>query len=132
MAMTGKSILGKSIECVGSAADVRDCRGDRMLGNQGDKNGVCYFFPYRLGRGRPSVKVIRKFCLECQGGSRAFVADCENPACAVYDYRFGKNPAYVGRVPQGVARGDFSERETILKFDLYLPNGSGLKEVKNG
>jgi hypothetical protein len=31
-----------------------------------------------------------------------------------------------------VARGDFSERETILKFDLYLPNGSGLKEVENG
>jgi len=49
---------------------VRDCQGDL------DPNGPCAFFPYRLGK-RPSVKVFRKFCLDCMIGDREAVACCE-------------------------------------------------------
>lgn len=78
-------------QCVGSTAEVKACGGDKMFG-QGDSNCQCYFYPYRMGRGRPSVKTIRKHCLECMGGSRKLVAQCINFNCPLYVFRFGKNP----------------------------------------
>lgn len=38
------------------------------------------------------VKAIREFCLGCCGGSRSDVAKCTSRSCALYDFRFGKNP----------------------------------------
>jgi len=64
------------VGCVGCVYEVKDCGGDKCLGAQGDENGVCYFFSFRLGKGRPSVKTIRKFCLECMGGSNKLIAEC--------------------------------------------------------
>jgi len=69
---------------------VRDCQGDK------DPNGPCAFFPYRLGK-RPSVKVFRKFCLDCMIGDREAVACCETENCVCHPYRFGKNPALLGK-----------------------------------
>lgn len=86
-----KAIRRFCIECVSSAADVKECGGDEMLG-QGDPNGQCWFYPYRMGRGRPSVKIIRKHCLECMGGSYKLVAQCATFGCPVYAFRFGSNP----------------------------------------
>ena len=92
----GKAIRSKCVERVGSKYETAKCGGGKMIG-QGDKDGVCYFFPYRQGRGRPSVKVIRKFCLECMGESRDLVRNCENEKCVLHPYRMGKNPACAGR-----------------------------------
>lgn len=38
------------------------------------------------------VKAIREFCLDCCGGSSAMVKGCSAPDCALYAFRFGKNP----------------------------------------
>ena len=79
-------------ECVGNNShQVKSCGGDKML-NQGDKTNQCLLYPFRNGRGRPTVKLIRRFCLECLGGSRKLVRECQNPQCPLYSFRFGKNP----------------------------------------
>ncbi len=100
----GKAIRKHCVDCVDSVYAVVDCMGDRMLGGQGSVSGVCYFFPYRLGRGRPSVKTIRKFCLECQGGDkdrkvqaqevRDGVKFCPSENCTLFPFRMGKNPNF--------------------------------------
>jgi len=96
-----KAIRKHCVACVGSPFEVFRCGGNKCLGGQGDENGVCYFFPYRLGKGRPSVKVIRKFCLECMGGSYKDVAECLSPKCYLYEFRFGKNPNRAGLIHKG-------------------------------
>lgn len=79
------------VECVGSPYEINDCGGDKCLDGQGDENGVCYFYGHRMGRGRPSVKLIRKMCLECMEGSSRLVAECRAD-CELHRFRFGKNP----------------------------------------
>ena len=90
-----RAIRKVCVECVGSSHEVRDCGGDACMGVQGGEKGVCYFFPFRLTNGRPSVKLLRKFCLECQGGSSRLVATCRLD-CPLHQYRFGKNPKRAG------------------------------------
>jgi hypothetical protein len=91
-----KAIRRVCIDCVESAHEVRDCGGNECLNGQGNEKGVCFFYPYRMGTGRPSVKLIRKFCLECMGGSKQLVAECQGLDCALHQYRFGKNPKRAG------------------------------------
>jgi hypothetical protein len=79
------------IDCIGGPCVVRDCHGDQL----GD--GPCIFFSYRMGAGRPPVRLIRKFCLYCMGGSRKLVRECSSTACAFLPYRMGKNPALANR-----------------------------------
>ena len=91
--MTPKQAVRKMcVQCVQSPYQVANCGGDRMLGTGGDENHVCYFFPYRMGDGRPKVKTIRKFCLECMGGNKALVSGCTTTSCPLHPFRFGKNP----------------------------------------
>ena len=42
------------------------------------------------------VKAIPEFCLECCGGSAKTVRECPSSNCALYAFRFGKNP-YINR-----------------------------------
>ena len=49
-----RAIRKVCIACVGSPYEVKDCGGDSCLGVQGDEKGVCYLFPFRLTKGRPS------------------------------------------------------------------------------
>ncbi len=95
-----QSIRKACVACVCSVYEVKDCGGDECLGGQGDENGVCYLFSFRLGRGRPSVKTIRRFCLECMGGSSKLVAECKSD-CPLHPYRFGKNPKRAGLTHKG-------------------------------
>jgi len=82
-----KAIQAYCLHCVGgSSQDVKACDADNPAYH------VCPFHPYRLGRGRPSVKIIRQFCLDCMGGSKDFVKDCETTDCLCHPYRLGKNP----------------------------------------
>ncbi len=92
----GKAIRSVCVACVGSAHKVRKCPGDKCLGGYGDENGACYFYPHRMGAGRPSVKLIRKFCLECMGGRKQLVGECRSLDCPLHQYRFGKNPKRAG------------------------------------
>lgn len=81
------------VECVGgSAHEVRACGGDRCRKGGCDSKGVCLFYRYRLGTGRPRLHVIRKTCLWCQGGSPNLVKDCRSRTCTLHPFRLGRNP----------------------------------------
>lgn len=85
----GQTIRKYCVQCVGSMSDVRKCKGDKLLDGT-----ICPFFKYRMGTGRPSVKVIRKFCVQCMNGSFELVENCPSKKCLLYPYRFGKSPAF--------------------------------------
>jgi hypothetical protein len=82
------------VECIGGAQfnskEVDGCEGDRA------KTGPCPIYPYRNGK-RMSVKIFRKFCLNCMGGSYDAISECTTENCPAFEYRFGKNPSYTGR-----------------------------------
>jgi hypothetical protein len=91
------------VACVGSPFEVKDCGGDKCLNGECYPNGECWFYKFRLGKGRPSVKLIRQMCLWCQGGSKEFVKDCFEgtghsgvSACPLWQYRLGTNPKRAG------------------------------------
>jgi len=73
------------IDCVGSAPAIRDCRGNEL------HDRPCIFFSYRMGKGT-SVMLIRKFCLNCMGGSWKLVKECPSKRCLFLCYRMRKNP----------------------------------------
>lgn len=76
-----------------SDADVENCTGHIVFAT----GKPCPFYEYRRGNKRPSVKVMRKYCLECMSGSKAAVKECETEDCLIHPYRFGKNPARAGK-----------------------------------
>ena len=80
--------------CVQSRVDkdVENCTGYLVYAT----GQPCPFYEYRMGDKRISVKVFRKFCLECMGGSSCMVAECDKVNCPMHLYRFGKNPARSG------------------------------------
>lgn len=90
---TPKRMLRKfCVRCVGSSYQVNDCGGNKMLGEQGDKDNQCWFYPYRNKKGRPAIHLFRKMCLECMGGSHKLVRDCFSTKCSIHEFRFGTNP----------------------------------------
>lgn len=38
------------------------------------------------------VKAIRKFCMECVGGNRNYIRECECAHCPLWPFRMGNNP----------------------------------------
>jgi len=38
------------------------------------------------------IKTIRRFCIECMGGSPYDIPKCTSPSCWLYPYRMGKHP----------------------------------------
>lgn len=93
MATPGEATHKFCTDCVGgSAYDIRNCGGDKCRDGGCDKHGVCWFYPYRLGEGRPKLKLIRMTCLWCMGDSSDFVRDCRSESCALHSFRLGKNP----------------------------------------
>ena len=83
----GQSIRKHCRECCGSAADVKNCGGDKLLSGE-----PCPLYRYRLGRGRPSVKTIRRECMICMNGQRYLVRHCASVKCNLFKFRFGTNP----------------------------------------
>ena len=81
--------------CVQSRSDseVENCTGYIVYAT----GKPCQFYEYRMGNKRSSVKVMRQFCLECQGGSKEAVKECETSDCLIHPFRFGKNPARAGK-----------------------------------
>jgi hypothetical protein len=83
------------VDCVGFASLVKGCMGDKLF------DSPCPFYPYRLSRGRPSVKLIRRYCVWCMGGHEKDVRECSSATCPAKPYRMGRNPAMAGRKPSG-------------------------------
>ena len=81
-----QAIREHCMDSVGTASAIRDCQGNELY------DRPCIFFSYRMGKGRPSVKLIRKFCLYCMGGSWKLVKNCPSKVCPFLRYRMGKNP----------------------------------------
>ena len=66
------------------------------------------------------VKAIRLYCLECSGGSSKEVELCVMPHCALYPFRFGRNPFR-------------AEREATEKQQAaWKANGEKLKALRMG
>lgn len=82
----GQAIRKHCIECVGSRQEVENCGGE-LIYNTGKP---CPLFPYRLGKGRPSVKVIAEECNDCMGGEPEYCSG----SCHLHPFRMGKNPNY--------------------------------------
>jgi len=76
-----KAVLRFCRQCVGTPTEIENCS---------DKD--CPFHKYRLGKGRPPLREIRKQCLLCMGGSRQLVEECTVTDCPLYLYRKGTNP----------------------------------------
>jgi hypothetical protein len=90
----GRVIRTLCVDCVGGAADVKDCRGDTQVG------GPCLFFPFRMGKGRPKLRVIRQNCLACMGGSVDLVRKCASATCKAVPYRGGHRPKDPIKAPE--------------------------------
>lgn len=86
-----RAIRKMCVDCAGGASEVEDCRGDTQ------HDGACLFYPYRMGKGHPSVKLIRKHCVWCMGGSEKLVRECPSRACTLFAYRMGRNPKRTGQ-----------------------------------
>lgn len=98
----GEAIHRFCVACVGgSPFEVKTCGGEKCLNGGCAPSGECWFYKFRLGRGRPSVKLLRKYCLYCCGGDREYVRECpdgiphgKQAPCALYPFRMGKNPNF--------------------------------------
>ena len=52
---------------------------------------------YKPKKHKNQSKAIREHCIECMGGRESEghvkrISECGSPDCALYDFRFGKNP----------------------------------------
>lgn len=93
----GRAVHQFCIQCVGgSPFEVQDCGGDHCLNGGSFPNGECWFYEYRMGRGRVSVKLVRAYCLFCQGNQVVFVRECAEQSCALRQFRLGTNPNRAG------------------------------------
>ena len=107
----GRAIRYRCLECVGfNTAEVRDCGGDELL--KDDTTVTCPLYRYRLGKGRPSVRTIRKECLYCMCGSSKAVEDCPSILCALWPYRRGHNPERKGQGDAARFHGTDSARKS--------------------
>lgn len=107
----GQAVRKHCLACVGSAAEVRTCGGEKLLVT----GEPCNLFPYRMGKGRPSVKIIRRECLFCMGGSRVLVRECKTETCNLHPFRLGTNPNVKHR-PKTPEKSDATGR-FLSKFE---------------
>ena len=100
--------------CIQSRSDteVENCTGYIVFAT----GKPCPFYEYRMGGKRPSVKVMRKFCMECMGGSKEAVKECSTIDCLIYPFRFGKNPARAGKGQSAAQMASLrSKRQAVSK-----------------
>ena len=110
----GRAIRIFCLGCTGGVyGEVESCDGD----GTDPAYHACPFHPYRMGRGRPSVRITRKFCLQCMGETPSLVRECETIDCPCHLYRMGKNPARIGK-------GHFADQARQKKAETYPVNGA--------
>lgn len=94
MATLKEAVRKHCVECVDSVYAVKDCQGDKMLDMGPNDNHKCTFFDCRMGKGRTTVKKVRKECLWCCMGNRENVDFCSNRECNLHPFRMGKSPGH--------------------------------------
>ena len=72
---------------------------------------------YKPKKKKNPVKAIREHCIECMGGWESEghlkrITECASSNCALYDFRFGKNPHHT----QNLTAEQRKERGDRLKF----------------
>lgn len=100
--------------CVQSRSDseVENCTGYSVF----TTGKPCSFYEYRLGKKRASVKVLRKFCLDCMGGNKEAIRECSTCDCLIHPFRFGKNPARAGKGQSAAQMASLrSKKQTVSK-----------------
>src|SRR5450759_3482512 len=77
-----QTIQAQCHSCVHSRSDseVENCTGSLVFATK----KPCSFYEYRMGKKRPSVKIMRTYCLECMGGSKEAVKECSTIDCLIY------------------------------------------------
>ena len=78
-----RAIRKRCLDCQETTTDIRNC-----------EHTDCALYRFRMGKGRASVKDIRRHCLQCMDGQADEVRLCPSEDCPLWTYRFGKNPAY--------------------------------------
>lgn len=80
---------------------------------------------YKPIKHRNPVKAIREHCTHCMGGRgngySKLIKECPDTACALYKFRFGKNPYHT----QVLTDEERKERAERLKKNISAEQGSG-------
>ncbi|PKN70127.1 MAG: hypothetical protein CVU54_06965 [Deltaproteobacteria bacterium HGW-Deltaproteobacteria-12] len=81
--------------CVQSRSDsaVENFTGHTVLAT----GAPCPYYEFRMGKKRCSVKIMRRFCLDCMGNNKAAVRECPTDDCLIHPFRLGKNPSLKGK-----------------------------------
>ena len=109
----GTAIRKHCVECVGSPYEIENCRGDFLYATE----KKCPFYRYRMGKGRPSVKLIRKYCMFCMSGSYQAINQCNSEICVLTPFRFGTNPNY--------QLSDIERKKRVMRLNNF-PKNEGL------
>lgn len=80
-----RAARARCLDCAETRTDVRNCG-----------HADCALYPYRMGIGRITLRVIRRHCLECCDGSTHEVRECPAVSCPLHAYRMGHRPTSGG------------------------------------
>lgn len=124
-----KAIQQFCSKCSGGKAEIKRCGGEKCLNGGCDSDRVCWFFMFRLGNGRPSVRMIRQMCLYCQGEQRDFVSGCIDLTCSLHPFRMGTNPSRT-KAPQKSEDNSNSPRKQQVRGGFEAQNPRSTARVK--
>ena len=73
------------------------------------------------------TKAIREFCIECMGGREnegylKHIKDCGSPDCALYEFRFGKNPFHKKQLTDEQKKVKADQLKTSVSADKISGN----------
>jgi hypothetical protein len=80
---------------------------------------------YKPKKHKSPVKAAREFCIECMGGRESEgyakrVNECASSECALFEYRFGRNPYHI----QNLTNEQRIERADRLKKVVFYDKRS--------
>lgn len=99
-------------------SEVENCTGHFVFAT----GKPCPFYECRMGNKKPSVKIMRKYCLDCMGKSKQGVNECPTSDCLIHPFRFGKNLALArkGKSPDEMVRISALRRPLVKGNPVYF------------
>lgn len=77
------------------------------------------------------VRLVRRFCLECQGESSQAVRACTDAACPLHGWRLPQEGPPEGAAPQGeLSREDEAARKVAVARERVLRQREALRAVR--
>ncbi len=83
---------------------------------------------YQPKNQKKPVKAIREHCIECMGGRGSgqsfskLIADCSSPDCALFEFRFGKNPYHTQNLTEEQRKARAEQFKASLSHDKRTEN----------